>query len=32
MDEPASPGDVNGDGMITIDDVTKLVNIILGKE
>ena len=32
MDEPASPGDVNGDGQITIADVTKLVNIILGKE
>ena len=25
-------GDVNGDGQVTIADVTKLVNIILGKE
>ena len=27
-----SSGDVNGDGQITISDVTKLVNIVLGKE
>ena len=27
----ASIGDVNGDGQITIADVTSLVNIILGK-
>ena len=25
-------GDINGDGQVTIADVTKLVNIILGKE
>ena len=29
---PANDGDVNGDGSVTITDVTKLVNIILGKE
>ena len=27
-----SSGDINGDGTISIADVTKLVNIILGKE
>ena len=31
-EEKANVGDVNGDGSITIADVTKLVNIILGKE
>ena len=29
---PGIPGDINGDGQVTIADVTKLVNIILGKE
>ena len=28
----ANDGDINGDGQVTIADVTKLVNIILGKE
>lgn len=32
IEEPGVPGDVNGDGKVTIADVTKLVNIILGKE
>ena len=27
-----TPGDLNGDGKITIADVTKLVNMILGKD
>ena len=30
--EGTATGDVNGDGQVTIADVTKLVNIILGKE
>ena len=32
IEEPGIPGDINGDGQVTIADVTKLVNIILGKE
>ena len=32
IEEPGILGDVNGDGQVTIADVTKLVNIILGKE
>ena len=32
LEEPGILGDVNGDGQVTIADVTKLVNIILGKE
>jgi hypothetical protein len=30
--EGAATGDINGDGKVTIADVTKLVNIILGRE
>ena len=31
IEEPGTLGDVNGDGKVTIADVTALVNIILGK-
>ena len=32
FEDNSNDGDVNGDGQVTIADVTKLVNIILGKE